>query len=62
MTMPNYWAAIGPVAAGSSPKRSELPIGTNAVSDCPICALEYPNLRRARNRPVPFDLRAVLRA
>ena len=29
------------------------------VSESPNCTLQYPNLRRARNRPVPVDLRAV---
>ena len=27
--------------------------------DCPFCSLYYPILRRARNRPIPSDLRAV---
>ena len=28
-------------------------------TDCPFCSPRYPILRRARNRPVPSDLRAV---
>jgi hypothetical protein len=30
-------------------------------TDCPFCSPLYPILRRARNRPVPSDLRAVSR-
>jgi hypothetical protein len=30
-------------------------------ADCPICSPQYPNLRRARSRPVPMGLCAVSR-
>src|SRR5258707_6200431 len=32
-----------------------------ATADCPICSPQYPNLRRARSRPVLMDLCAVSR-
>src|SRR5437868_2172005 len=31
------------------------------LADCPICLPQYPNLRRARSRPVPTGLCAVAR-
>ena len=44
--------------SASRPKAIGLWYQSN-LSDCPICTPQYPNLRRAGNRPIPTDLRAV---